>query len=98
VRQQIVGDPDQPPVLIDGDEPRYPIEAAPYGAHGTVELRALVRSSGEVEAVTVTDLPLADGAEHLAAAAAGAVRRWRYEPARHRGEDVDAYVAITLRF
>jgi TonB family protein len=95
---RVVENPDHPPVLIEGDDPRYPAGAAEHGAHGVVELRALVGWSGEVEGVTVVDLPRVPGAEHLAAAAAGAVRRWRYMPARHRGEDVAAYVAIALRF
>ena len=48
--------------------------------------------------MTVVDLPKVDGAEYLAAAAASAVRRWRYLPARQRGLDVVSRVAITLQF
>ena len=95
-RMQMVDRPDQPAVLFDRVEPQYPMEAVEYDAHGEVSLRALVGRNGSVDAVTVVELPRDEGAEFLAAAAAGAVRKWRYLPAHHRGTDVSAWVDITL--
>jgi TonB family protein len=90
--------PDAEPVLISRSEPSYPIEALEYAPRGEVRLRALVGETGDVESVTVVEVPQGDGAEYLAAAAAEAVRTWQYIPAQYHGRDIAWTLEITLHF
>lgn len=67
-----------PPKRIKGAPATYPEAAARDGAQGTVLLECLISRSGAVEACRVSHSvhPAVDRA------AANAIRRWRYEPAR----------------
>jgi TonB family protein len=67
-----------PPKRIKGSSPRYPEAAARDGAQGTVLLECVISQSGGVEACRVSHSvhPAVDKA------AANAIGRWKYEPAR----------------
>lgn len=88
----------EPPILIDGPEPRYPDEARELRPTGKVVLRAVVRRDGSVDGIQVVEAPGAPGSELLVSAAVSAVREWRYLPAQRRGETVHAYVTIPIEF
>lgn len=60
---------------------------------GVVNLRAVIAADGSVKEVTVLD-----GRRALGAAAARAVRHWRYRPAESQGQAVEAETTITFRF
>src|SRR5262249_50192629 len=66
------------PVLISRVEPTYPELARRAGVEGTVELEISIDATGKVaEVEVVRGLPLG-----LSQAAADAVKRWVYRPAR----------------
>jgi TonB family protein len=67
-----------PPKRIEGSSPKYPEAAARDGAQGTVLLECVINQSGAVEGCRVSHSvhPAVDRA------AAKAIGRWKYEPAR----------------
>lgn len=69
--------------------------AAGLGSQGRVRLRLLVRSDGSVGHV---DVVVPSGEPELDRAAAEALRRWRFEPARRGGEPVDSYYLVWVSF
>ena len=75
--------------------PRYPPEALAHRQEGIVVVRAAVASGGQVSEVSVartSGFPLLDDA------AAAAVKRWEFEPARIRGEGLRTIVEVPVRF
>jgi TonB family protein len=74
-------------------EPQYPADALSAHRSGDVVLEVFVGKDGSVASIrTVSGDPL------LAGAAAGAVRKWRYEPYRVHGHPTDFQTEVTLRF
>lgn len=65
------------------------------GREGTVTLRALILSAGDVRSVEVA---VSSGSSALDRAAADAVRRWRFAPATRDGVAIDAYVTLRIRY
>jgi TonB family protein len=61
--------------LAQSVPPKYPVEARPEGAEGTVVLKEVVDENGNVESVR-----LVEGNATLATAAIRAVKQWRYRP------------------
>jgi protein TonB len=88
-----VGDPDQPPRLIFQPKADYPREAFVARHEGTVVVEALVDESGRVVRARVLE-----SVPPLDAAAVAAVRRWTFEPARHRGRRVAALIHAEVTF
>lgn len=80
--------------LIHEVSPEYPEAARRAKVQGTVVLDAVVGVEG-----TVTQLKVISGPEALSAAAADAVRWWRYEPYIVNGQPatVDTTVAVKFR-
>jgi TonB family protein len=70
------------PRRVKGAAPIFPESAARAGAQGLVRLECLIKESGTVEACRIVQsvYPAIDRA------AAEAIRRWKYEPARIKGE------------
>jgi protein TonB len=66
-------------------KPRYPESARRRGIEGTVLLKMRITAQGRVEDVRVVR---SAGYPELDESAIEAVRRWRFEPARHNGEPV----------
>lgn len=75
--------------------PRYPAASLRRGERGTVVVEARVDASGTVSAVSVAS---GSGSRLLDRAAADAVRRWRFEPARSNGQPVAATVRVPIQF
>jgi protein TonB len=76
-------------------QPRYPASARRLGIQGTTLLRVFVSADG-----SVTDVGVEQTAGHgdLDNAAADAVRRWRFEPARRGEEPVGMWVLLPVEF
>jgi protein TonB len=80
---------------LDNPPPAYPALARRMKLQGTVVLRVLVNSTGRAEELIVDR---SSGTSILDQAALGAVRDWRFVPAR-RGADVIAHwVDVPVRF
>lgn len=75
--------------------PNYPASARSLGIQGTTLLSILVADDGRV-----TDVVVKQSAGHpdLDQAAAAAVRRWRFEPARRGSEAVAMWVLLPVEF
>ncbi len=83
------------PRRLSASPPTYPEEARKQGIQGTVVLQALIGADGAVHRVKVLR-PLPEG---LADAAAEAVRRWTFEPARDaHGRAVPVLYTVAVRF
>jgi TonB family protein len=89
----------RPPEKIKDVKPVYPERARKEGVQGRVILEAVIRKSGRVDGVKVLRTPSVPGGELLVAAAADAVRRWEYLPARHTdGKAVHVYFTVIVEF
>jgi serine/threonine-protein kinase len=73
--------------------PEYPKEMIASGAAGTVYLKILVTSEGEVKEASVVS-----GDEPFAAAALAAARGWRFTPPTLDGEPRDVYMIVPIPF
>jgi TonB family protein len=73
--------------------PSYPPLARQARISGTVELKALINQTGEVES-----LSLISGHPMLAPAAIDAVKQWRYRPYLLNGKAVNVETEITVNF
>jgi periplasmic protein TonB len=76
-------------------QPRYPASARRRGIEGTTLLRVFVAADGRVTDVSVERTA---GHEDLDGAAADAVRRWRFDPARRGDEPVGMWVLLPVEF
>ena len=84
----------EPAVLLSKVDPSYPEMARRSGVEGTVVLDAQIGANGRVEDVQVLrGLPLG-----LSEAAAEAVRRWQYRPARGRSGPVASHKTVRIVF
>ena len=83
-----------PPKRVKGSPAIYPESAARAGAEGLVRLECLIKESGKVEACRIaqTVRPAIDQA------AADAIRRWKYEPARVKGEPTAIVAQFVMIF
>jgi TonB family protein len=81
--------------LIDSVKPEYPEEARSRGIEGTVQLQAVISTSGGLLGLQPVNT-LVDPA--LTKAAIEAVRQWRYEPTLLNGEPVEVVTTITVNF
>ncbi len=75
--------------------PAYPSRARSLGIQGTTLLHVLVSDSGRVAEVVVKQ---SAGHPDLDQAAADAVRRWRFEPARRGSDPVEMWVELPFEF
>ena len=75
--------------------PSYPPSARRLGIEGTTVLSVLVEADGRVADVVVKQ---SAGHPDLDRAAAEAVRRWRFEPARRGAETVAMWVELPVEF
>ena len=85
----------QPVKLIKQVRPIYPEEVKQQGITGTVMLRAVISTTGEVlnpEVVNTTVDP------RLGQAALDAFRQWRYSPTLLNGEPVEVVTTVTMTF
>jgi len=83
-----------PPVPDAGNrKPDYPQEAKASGKQGTVVLKVYILADGRVAKVEVMR-----GEEPFVGAALAAVKNWRFEPARYKGQAITIYQVITIPF
>jgi protein TonB len=75
--------------------PSYPSSARRLGIEGMTTLRVYVGADGRVGDVVVHE---SAGHPDLDSAAADAVKRWRFEPARHGTEAVGVWVLLPVEF
>ena len=75
--------------------PTYPSSARRLGAQGTTLLKVHVLMDGHVGEVVVEE---SAGHPDLDQAAASAVRRWRFDPARRGNDPVDMWVLLPFEF
>ena len=84
----------EPPAVLTRVEPAYPEAARRAGVEGTVELEVAIDASGKVTDVEVVrGLPLG-----VSDAAADAVRRWTYRPARGPRGPIASRKTVRIRF
>jgi len=76
-------------------KPDYPARARREGKEGRVLLRVLVDEQGKSKSVEVDD---SSGSEALDRAAAEAIKRWRFSPARYGNKSVESWVTIPIDF
>lgn len=74
--------------------PEYPQSALEAGTTGTVLLRAVISTTGELLNLSVINTADAE----LAKAATDAVSKWRYEPTLLNGVPVEVVTTITVNF
>jgi protein TonB len=79
--------------VIHRVHPVYPKQARVHKLQGTVVLEAIVNKQGKVDS-----LQLVSGDPVLAAAAADAVKLWRYKPYMHNGDFTDFQTRVTVDF
>ncbi|MGB8541639.1 MAG: TonB family protein [Candidatus Acidiferrales bacterium] len=79
--------------LISRVEPAYPEDAQRQRIEGVVKLHAIIARDGAIQ-----DIDQMSGPPLLVAAAANAVRQWRYKPTALDGQPVEATESITVTF
>ncbi|MCC6589002.1 MAG: TonB family protein [Bryobacterales bacterium] len=80
--------------LIHQVRPEYPAAAKQAGIDGTVLLRAVIGTQGDVSHISVLDSPN----PALAGAATKAVRQWRYTPTWLNGQPVEVETTIAINY
>jgi protein TonB len=73
--------------------PAYPQEAKATGKTGTVVLKVVILADGSVAQVQVVR-----GDEPFVSAAVAAVKKWKYAPARFKGQAITVYQMIQIPF
>jgi len=83
-----------PPIPAAGNAvPPYPQEARAAGKTGMVILKIVVLADGSVASVQVMR-----GDEPFVSAAVETVKKWKYEPARYKGQPITVYRIIQIPF
>jgi TonB family protein len=89
--------PDHPPAtygyVLTRVQPHYPEEARQQRIQGAVVLKALVGADGSVQ-----ELKVISGDPQLVQAATDAVRQWRFQPRRFKGQSSGFETQITINF
>lgn len=86
-------DADPPVAAKSNAPPSYPEVARSSGRTGTVILKVVILASGAVASVEVMR-----GDEPFVSEAVKAVKQWRYEPARYKGQPITVYRIIQIPF
>jgi protein TonB len=86
-------DADPPVPSRSNPKPTYPPDAVAAKQAGMVVLKVLVHADG-----SVTDVQVLKGDEPFVSAAVQAVKRWKYEPARYKGQPITVYRVIQIPF
>lgn len=86
-------DADAPLPLKSNTVPVYPQEARATGKMGTVILKVVILADGRV-----ADVQVMRGDEPFVSAAVAAVKNWKYEPARYKGQPITVYRIIQIPF
>ncbi len=73
--------------------PAYPQEARAAGKTGMVILKVVITADGNV-----ADVKVMRGEEPFVSSAVQAVKKWKYEPARYKGQPITVYRIIQIPF
>lgn len=73
--------------------PDYPAEARMAGKTGMVVLKVVILADGRV-----ADVQVMRGDEPFVSAALKAVKQWKYEPAKYKGQPITVYRIIQIPF
>jgi protein TonB len=76
-------------------KPDYPESARREGREGSVLLRVLIDNQGRSKKVEING---SSGSEALDRAAAEAIKRWRFHPARYGDKPVESWLRIPIEF
>jgi protein TonB len=79
----------------DTPRPEYPESARRQGREGRVLLRVLVDHQGRAQQIEINR---SSGSEALDRAAAEAIKRWRFHPARHGEKAIESWLRIPVEF
>jgi protein TonB len=79
----------------DTPKPDYPDSARREGREGRVLLRVLVDDQGRSKQVEINST---SGSDALDRAAAEAIKRWRFHPARYGDQPVESWLRIPIEF
>jgi protein TonB len=79
----------------DTPRPDYPDSARREGREGRVLLRVLVDDQGQSKQVEINN---SSGSDALDRAAAEAIKRWRFHPARYGDKPVESWLRIPIEF
>ena len=77
--------------MIRKVQPKYPQEAKERHITGTVVLQAVIAKDG-----TVRELQFVSGPPELMHSAMDAVRKWRYQPTKWKGQPVEVDTTISV--
>lgn len=86
-------DADPPEPDAANPKPEYPQTARADGKMGTVVLKVIIRADG-----SVADVQVMRGDEPFVSAAVSAVKKWKYSPARYKGQAITVYRIIQIPF
>lgn len=81
--------------MILAKPPPYPLEARQLHEQGTVILKLLLSTDGQVSEVSIA---MSSGSDCLDQAALNAVRKWRWKPPTRNGETVPVLSMVTIPF
>ncbi|AFL75317.1 energy transducer TonB [Thiocystis violascens] len=87
--------PTSPAAYLNNPAPGYPDTARRARQEGTVYLRVLVTTGGRASDVQLAG---SSGVSSLDQSAIRAVKRWRFKPARQKGQPITVWVRIPIRF
>lgn len=79
----------------DTPQPEYPESARREGREGRVLLRVLIDAHGRTKTVEINT---SSGSSILDRAAAEAIQRWRFHPARYGDQPVESWLRIPIEF
>ena len=79
----------------DTPRPAYPESARRAAREGRVLLRVLVDDQGRIKQVEINN---SSGSDALDRAAAEAIKRWRFHPARYSDKPVESWLRIPIEF
>lgn len=86
-------DADPPVPSSRNAKPTFPAQALAAKQAGTVVLKVIILADG-----TVAEVEVMRGEEPFTSAAVAAVKRWKYEPARWKGQAITVYRIIQIPF
>jgi TonB family protein len=87
---------DEQPKILKSVEPAYPTQAQRFGKEGAVTVNALIDESGNV--VNTGILKGLKDDMGIEKAAADAVRKWKFQPAKKDGVNVKVWKPIVITF
>lgn len=85
----------EPPKVLASRAPKYPGALRDLCAQGVVELESIIDQEGRLR---VPGVKSPEANPVMALAALDAIRTWRFEPARFKGEPVNVYYTLTVNF